>query len=390
MLLIKASRFVLFGGDKMPEKPTLPAVLRGKGANMGRGLLGLPPVARPGFGDLVRFYGQSWLAWLLGKKEAEDINGVPMRLWTVVDNVVKNRGGIANKETGAYNFWAGQRGCSVNPVMWSIPIEYAPSADPKSFLSMEMALEDQLTRIGYDVNVRLLTRPLRLEVDRPTVQTVRLADYWQYIAALPVDKRLCAPAVSWLGDKTRLVQLELADEDFSLGIFGSPGSGKSQLAMSLLLSLCYTNSPASLALILCDPKVVDFRSLNDHGLPHLVAPVATEPNECAALILAAEKEMDARTQQARTGDTSFLSRSICLYIDELADLMGSLDNGMKDSVTAALQRLTQKGRGVGFIVIEATQRVYEVDAKLYSKLGAKLVGRTRNAPNPQAAGPRRF
>lgn len=50
-----------------------------------------------------------------------------------------------------------------------------------------------------------------------------------------------------------------------------------------------------------------------------------------------------------------------------------------------MQRLAQKGRGVGFIVVAATQRVYDVPASAYSKLNARIVGRMRNANDSVAA-----
>ena len=60
-------------------------------------------------------------------------------------------------------------------------------------------------------------------------------------------------------------------------IAGSTGSGKSIAINSLLNSLLYRNSPASLRLILVDPKRVEFTPYND--LPHLLSPVIVEPDK---------------------------------------------------------------------------------------------------------------
>lgn len=385
-LLIKSARFVLFGGNGMGNKPTVGKVVKTKAINLGRRLVGLTPVGGFTWQDLARHYAQDWFLGWFGLRSKDRLPAdFPVRIFETIDQVLRARGGFSNKEQELPNFWANKTGCTSNPVMWTMRVEYAPAADPQKVFGMEMTLEDQLSRAGYDVNVRILNRPLRIEIDRPTVPTARLADYWEHIGRLKVDQRLCAPALSWGGENTYLLNLELSDEDFSVGIFGSPGSGKTQLAMSLLLSLCYANSPATLSLLLCDPKVVDFKPFGDHGLPQLAAPVATDPEECARLILAAEAEMDHRTRQAKGGDTSFLSRAICIYVDELADLMNSLPNRREQEVSAALQRIAQKGRGVGFILIEATQRVFEVDARLYSKLNCRIVGRTRNANDSAAA-----
>lgn len=186
-----------------------------------------------------------------------------------------------------------------------------------------------------------------------------------------------------MGGESTTLSISLDGEDFSAFIAGSPGSGKTQLAMSILLSLALTNSPASLSMIIIDPKAVDFRPFN--ALPHLALPVVTEPTYAAEVIQWLCDEMDRRTAQAARGDNSFFRHTVLLYVDELADLAMSLPDAQAKALTADIQRLGQKGRGVGFVIIGATQRVYDIDASMHSKLNARVVGKMRTAGDSVAA-----
>lgn len=144
-----------------------------------------------------------------------------------------------------------------------------------------------------------------------------------------------------------------------------------------------TNSPDSLSMVIVDPKAVDFRPFN--ALPHLALPVVNEPLQAADVVAALCDEMDRRTACAARGDNSFFAHSICLYVDELADLAMSLPDNQSQTLTNNIQRLGQKGRGVGFIILGATQRVYDIPASMHSKLNARIVGKMRTAGDSVAA-----
>ena len=75
-------------------------------------------------------------------------------------------------------------------------------------------------------------------------------------------------------------------------IAGSTGSGKSIMIHSLLVSLLYKNSPATLRLILIDPKRVELSVYNN--LPHLISPVITESKKALAVFRWAIEEMERR------------------------------------------------------------------------------------------------
>jgi len=64
------------------------------------------------------------------------------------------------------------------------------------------------------------------------------------------------------------------------------------LIHSLLISLLYKNASQTLRLILIDPKRVEL-SVYD-GLPHLIAPVVTDPKKAMSVLRWAIQEMDKR------------------------------------------------------------------------------------------------
>lgn len=316
--------------------------------------------------------------------EAEQLpHDFPVKLFATIDKVLLHRGGMFDRETESPNFWAEIGGCSSTPLTWAMRVFYAQTADPNALERFESGIEEALTDAGYNCNIRIMRRPLRIEIDKPNPPVVKLTDYWANIAALPRNERFAAPAAGMVDGALALRKVQMTNDSFSALIAGKPGSGKTQLALSLILSMAYTNSPATLSMVLCDPKVVDLMPLAT--LPHLAAPIATDVDECVRVIGLLVAEMDARKEKARRGDTSFLAKPIMLYVDELADLLSSLSASEANQVIGHLQRLSQTGRGYGFIIVCATQRVFDIDARAYSKLNLRFVGSTRNASDGAAA-----
>jgi S-DNA-T family DNA segregation ATPase FtsK/SpoIIIE len=176
-------------------------------------------------------------------------------------------------------------------------------------------------------------------------------------------------------------------------VAGTTGSGKSVAINTMIMSLLYRNTPADVRLIMIDPKMLEL-SVYD-GIPHLLAPVVTEPGKAVMALKWVVREMEnryramsqlsvrniagynQRLQEAakkgtvlkRTVQTGFEPTTgkpiyeeqdldltplpyIVVIIDEMADLM--LVAG-KD-VEAAVQRLAQMARAAGIHVIMATQR----------------------------------
>ena len=161
----------------------------------------------------------------------------------------------------------------------------------------------------------------------------------------------------------------------------------------LILSLLYRLGPDRCKLILIDPKMLELSVYE--GIPHLLAPVVTEPKKAVVALKWTVREMEERyrkmsrlgvrniegynarieearrsgevlTRRVQTGfdpDTGLPITEdqpfdleplpfIVVVVDEMADLM--LVAG-KD-IEAAVQRLAQMARAAGIHIIMATQR----------------------------------
>lgn len=144
-------------------------------------------------------------------------------------------------------------------------------------------------------------------------------------------------------------------------IAGQTGSGKSVMINTLLTSLLYRNSPSDMRLILVDPKQVEMAPYED--IPHLLAPIITEPEKTISALkwavnemerrydlLAEQKIRDIRSYNAKMSEEAM--PYIVIVIDELADLMMVAAR----DVEALVVRLAQKARAVGIHLVLATQR----------------------------------
>jgi S-DNA-T family DNA segregation ATPase FtsK/SpoIIIE len=159
-------------------------------------------------------------------------------------------------------------------------------------------------------------------------------------------------------------------------IAGSTGTGKSVFINSLLISILYKASPDDVKFVLVDPKRLELCLYEN--IPHLLAPVVTDPKIASNVLRNATKEMENRLkllaqrgvrnidQYNRTfqkGQSLSLFDNVpetehrplpylVIVIDELADLMMVDTNGVEESIT----RLAQMARAVGIHLILATQR----------------------------------
>ncbi|HEY4818992.1 MAG TPA: DNA translocase FtsK [Candidatus Acidoferrum sp.] len=159
-------------------------------------------------------------------------------------------------------------------------------------------------------------------------------------------------------------------------IAGSTGTGKSVFINSLMMSILYKASPDEVKMVLVDPKRLEL-NLYDN-IPHLIAPVVTDPKIASNVLRNATREMENRLKLlAQRGvrnidqynRTFQKTQSLSLFdnveesehkplpylvivIDELADLMMVDTNNVEESIT----RLAQMARAVGIHLILATQR----------------------------------
>ena len=144
-------------------------------------------------------------------------------------------------------------------------------------------------------------------------------------------------------------------------IAGQTGSGKSIMINTLLTSFLYRNSPSNLKMILVDPKRVELKPFDE--IPHLLAPVITEPEKTISALKWAVAEMERRYQslseanKRNIGEYNAARKDqtmpyIIIVIDELADLMMMAARDVETLVV----RVSQKARAVGIHLVLATQR----------------------------------
>lgn len=175
-------------------------------------------------------------------------------------------------------------------------------------------------------------------------------------------------------------------------IAGTTGSGKSVGVNAMILSILYRLDPEQCKFIMIDPKMLEL-SVYD-GIPHLIAPVVTDPKKAVVALKWVVKEMEDRYRRMskigvrnvasfnerakataaegknfirkvqtgfdETGQPIFEIEEmvpepmpyIVVIIDEVADLMMVAG---KD-IEGAVQRLAQMARAAGIHLIMATQR----------------------------------
>ncbi|MBO5728090.1 MAG: DUF87 domain-containing protein [Oscillospiraceae bacterium] len=146
--------------------------------------------------------------------------------------------------------------------------------------------------------------------------------------------------------------LDLAEMPHTL-IAGATGSGKSVLLHCLITGLLYKHTPATLKMIMIDPKQTELNMYT--GIPHLLRPICTRPADAATLLADMCREMDARYKEMKKHglrEIGSLYPPILIVIDELADLMLS----SRKTVEPYLVRLAQLGRAAGMHLLIATQR----------------------------------
>lgn len=379
MNLQALARLGLFGSKGGKAKPTLWKCIVGDFLRYVMKIeTGLPSVI-----DQAWYYADVVYSAFFGP-EAETLpHDFPVKLFATIDKVLLSRGGMFDRETEQRNFWIEIGGCKSDPLAWFAKVEYHGSADPRKLATFEESLEDALDAAGFNVNVNITTKPRGLRIDKPEPPVIALADYWPSIGALPKNELWAAPGVKAGNDGLILMARQFTGESFSARIVGRPRAGKTQIALSLLLSVAYANGPDFMSMIIVDPKVVDMMFLAT--LPHLACPVVTRASECKDVMKALITEMEDREERLRTGDRSFLQKYIFVYVDELADLQESLKGNDREDVIVAIQRLTQKGGGLGFIVIGATQRVFALDARIYSSMNDRYALAANNASDGVSA-----
>jgi len=148
-------------------------------------------------------------------------------------------------------------------------------------------------------------------------------------------------------------------------VAGQTGSGKSVFLNTTLASLISKKMPDELKLLIIDPKQIEFISYED--VPHLLEPIASDPDDARELLDIAVDEMEKRFRTFREERVKKIEDYnkkvpgkklpyIVFVVDEFADLMMMGNREQKKQVESKIVRIAQKARAVGIHMILATQK----------------------------------
>ncbi|MET0155164.1 MAG: DNA translocase FtsK 4TM domain-containing protein [Rickettsiales bacterium] len=270
--------------------------------------------------------------------------------------------------------------------------ELEPAAGTKS--SRVIGLADDIARSMSALSTRISVVPgrnvLGIELPNSERETVYLRELLEADAydadkvKLPLALGKDIGGAPVVADLSRMPHLLVA---------GTTGSGKSVAVNAMILSLLYRLRPDECKFIFIDPKMLELSVYE--GIPHLLAPVVTEPAKAVVALKWAVREMEERYRlmsnlgvrnvagynkrieeaseqheelvrrvqtgfDAETGEPIYEDVPIekktfpfiVIIVDEMADLM--LTAG-KD-IECSIQRLAQMARAAGIHIIMATQR----------------------------------
>ncbi|MEZ5819081.1 MAG: DNA translocase FtsK 4TM domain-containing protein [Hyphomicrobiaceae bacterium] len=282
------------------------------------------------------------------------------------------------------------KGIKPGPVVTLFELE--PARGTKA--SRIIALSDDIARSMSAVSARVAPISGRnlIGIELPNVrrETVFLRELFEHEAWRSTEAHL--PIVLGKGIGGEPIIADLARMPHLL-VAGTTGSGKSVGINALVLSLIYRMSPAECRFVMIDPKMLELSVYN--GIPHLLAPVVTDPHRAAAALGWVVSEMEERYKRmselgvrnidmfnvrvknakkrgeliGRTVQTGFDEETgealyvredrvpepmpyIVVIVDEFADLMSVAGK----EVEGIVQRLAQMARAAGIHLVMATQR----------------------------------
>jgi len=231
-------------------------------------------------------------------------------------------------------------------------------------ISKIVALEDDLALALSASPVRIEApvpgKPyIGIEVPNPEPALVTLRSVLEASAFQEIESPLAIPIGRDVGGEAVAADLHKLPH---LLIAGATGSGKSVAMNAIICGLLLNNSPDQVQMLMVDPKRVEFPGYN--GIPHLMAPVVTEPDQAGGALSWLLKEMDDRYKRFAEADVRHINGYnekvppnerlpyIVMFVDELADMMMTAH----DVIEAKLVRLAQLARATGIHLVIATQR----------------------------------
>ena len=239
----------------------------------------------------------------------------------------------------------------------------------------------KLTGINKEISLALAKKDVRIqapipgkstvgiEISNETPTTVFVKEIMEKLVREKSDNKLLVALGKDILSKPQYCEINKTPH---LLVAGATGSGKSVCINCILASILMRTKPDEVKLLLVDPKKVELSVFN--GVPHLMAPVVTDPKKASVALAKIVKEMEDRydifeekgvknigsynemvekKNKALPIDSKLKKMPyIVVIVDELADLMLVASKEVEDSI----MRITQMARAAGIHLIIATQR----------------------------------
>ena len=239
----------------------------------------------------------------------------------------------------------------------------------------------KLTSINKEISLALAKKDVRIqapipgkstvgiEISNETPTTVFIKEIMEKLVAEKSSNKLMVALGKDILSRPMFCEINKTPH---LLVAGATGSGKSVCINCILASILMNAKPDEVKLLLVDPKKVELSIFN--GVPHLLAPVVTDPKKASVALSKIVKEMEDRydifeekkvknissynemieKHNKNLPDSEKLKKMpyIVVIVDELADLMLVASKEVEDSI----MRITQMARAAGIHLIIATQR----------------------------------
>lgn len=295
---------------------------------------------------------------------------------------------IANKKVGNNRSYALENADRLTSVLREFGV-HASVSDifiGPTVTKYELKLEtgtrvNKILQLQDDIKLALAAKDIRIEAPipgKPAVgveipnsvsTTVSFKEVFKDIPQDLQDNKLLVPLGKDVSGKCVYAELNKMPH---LLIAGATGSGKSVCINTIICSILMRARPDEVRLILVDPKKVELSNYN--GVPHLLAPVVTDPKKAANVLREVVSEMErrydlfasanvrniasyntyAKNKNEHTDESEkieVLSYHVVI-LDEVADLMLVASKDVEDCI----MRIAQMARAAGIHLIVATQR----------------------------------
>ncbi|WP_296876905.1 DNA translocase FtsK, partial [Thomasclavelia sp.] len=240
---------------------------------------------------------------------------------------------------------------------------------------------NKIMQLQDDIKLALAAKDIRIEAPIPGKSAVGVeipnsvattVSFKEVIKDIPKeyqDNKLLVPLGKDVSGKIIYAQLNKMPH---LLIAGATGSGKSVCVNTIICSILMRARPDEVKFILVDPKKVELTNYN--GIPHLLAPVVTDPKKAAAVLQEVVVEMERRYDlfaksnvrniESYNNYANLQNLDVAddqkvevlpyhvVILDEVADLMMVASKQVEDCI----MRIAQMARAAGIHLIVATQR----------------------------------